>query len=250
MLTMRPGPSIFPRPLSFPERHRKSPTFCGWPIPTGFQWFPEGAGSGFSGGALPVAGGLVMAMNRFNRIRSIDTDNLVVEVEPAVVTAHLQAAVEKKGLFYPPDPASYTFSTIGGNIAENSGGMRAVKYGVTRDYVRGLEVVLPVGRGDPHRFGLRQGRRRLRSDHPVRGLGRHFGRGHPGHPAAAAPSRSQTDPDGRLSDPWPRLLTYGIGCHRPGHRSHHPRISGRPVAARPWSAMPPSVCPKKRRPFC
>jgi len=106
---------------------------------------PRGAGSGFSGGALPVAGGLVMAMNRFNRIRSIDTDNLVTEVEPAVVTAHLQAAVEKKGLFYPPDPASYTFSTIGGNIAENSGGMRAVKYGVTRDYVRGLEVVLPTG---------------------------------------------------------------------------------------------------------
>ena len=106
---------------------------------------PRGAGSGFSGGALPVAGGLVMAMNRFNRIRSIDTENLVAEVEPAVVTAHLQAAVEKKGLFYPPDPASYTFSTIGGNIAENSGGMRAVKYGVTRDYVRGLEVVLASG---------------------------------------------------------------------------------------------------------
>jgi len=106
---------------------------------------PRGAGSGFSGGALPVAGGLVMAMKRFDRIHAIDTDNLIAEVEPAVVTARFQAAVEAQGLFYPPDPASHTFSTIGGNIAENSGGMRAVKYGVTRDYVRGLEVVLPRG---------------------------------------------------------------------------------------------------------
>ena len=106
---------------------------------------PRGAGSGFSGGALPVAGGLVMAMNRFNRIHHIDTENLIAEVGPAVVTARFQAAVEEKGLFYPPDPASHTFSSIGGNIAENSGGMRAVKYGVTRDYVRGLEVVLPSG---------------------------------------------------------------------------------------------------------
>jgi len=106
---------------------------------------PRGAGSGFSGGALPVAGGLVMAMNRFDRIHHIDTDNLIAEVGPAVVTARFQTAVEARGLFYPPDPASHTFSSIGGNIAENSGGMRAVKYGVTRDYVRGLEVVLPSG---------------------------------------------------------------------------------------------------------
>ena len=106
---------------------------------------PRGAGSGFSGGALAVRGGVVMAMNRFDRILSIDTDNLVAEVEPAVVTAQFQAAVARKGLFYPPDPASHTFSTLGGNIAENAGGMSAVKYGVTKDYVRGLEVVLPSG---------------------------------------------------------------------------------------------------------
>ena len=112
-----------------------------WRLPV----VPRGAGSGFSGGALPVAGGLVMAMNRFDRIHYIDTDNLIAEVGPAVVTARFQAAVEARGLFYPPDPASQTFSSIGGNIAENSGGMRAVKYGVTRDYVRGLEVVLPSG---------------------------------------------------------------------------------------------------------
>jgi glycolate oxidase len=106
---------------------------------------PRGAGTGFSGGSLPVQGGIVMVMNRFDRILSIDRDNLVAEVEPWVVTGKFQAAVEAQGLFYPPDPASLAFCTLGGNIAENAGGMRAVKYGVTRDYVRGLEVVLPTG---------------------------------------------------------------------------------------------------------
>ncbi len=106
---------------------------------------PRGAGSGFSGGALAIRGGVVLAMNRLDRILSIDTENLVAEVEPAVVTARFQSAAAKLGLFYPPDPASHTFSTLGGNIAENAGGMCAVKYGVTKDYVRGLEVVLATG---------------------------------------------------------------------------------------------------------
>jgi len=106
---------------------------------------PRGAGSGFSGGALAACGGVILAMNRFDRILSIDAENLVAEVEPAVVTAKFQAAAAQQGLFYPPDPASHTFSTLGGNIAENAGGMCAVKYGVTKDYVRGLEVVLPSG---------------------------------------------------------------------------------------------------------
>lgn len=110
-----------------------------------FPVIPRGAGSGTSGGALPVKGGLVLAMDRFNRILSIDQDNLVVKVEPGVITAHLQEEVEKLGLFYPPDPASINISTIGGNVAECAGGLRAVKYGVTRDYVLGLEVVLPTG---------------------------------------------------------------------------------------------------------
>ncbi|MFP3911544.1 MAG: FAD-binding oxidoreductase [Desulfobacteraceae bacterium] len=106
---------------------------------------PRGAGSGMSGGALPVQGGLVMAMNRLDRILAIDADNLIVRVEPGVITAHLQQAVEALGLFYPPDPASLDISTIGGNVAECAGGLRAVKYGVTRDYVLGLKVVLPTG---------------------------------------------------------------------------------------------------------
>lgn len=111
----------------------------------GFPVVPRGAGSGMSGGAVPVKGGVVMAMSRFDRILSIDGENLVCKVEPGVVTARLQEAVEKEGLFYPPDPASLNVSTIGGNVAECAGGLRAVKYGVTRDYVLGLRVVLPTG---------------------------------------------------------------------------------------------------------
>jgi len=106
---------------------------------------PRGSGSGFTGGSLPVNGGIVLVMTRFNRILDIDRDNLTGCVEPGVVTGHFHTAVEKEGLFYPPDPASSGFSTLGGNIAECSGGPRAVKYGVTRDYVLGLEVVLPTG---------------------------------------------------------------------------------------------------------
>jgi glycolate oxidase len=106
---------------------------------------PRGAGSGMSGGALPVKGGLVMAMDRFDRILQVDPDNLFARVQPGVITADLQEAVEKLGLFYPPDPASIKISTIGGNVAECAGGLRAVKYGVTRDYVLGLTAVLPTG---------------------------------------------------------------------------------------------------------
>lgn len=107
--------------------------------------FPRGAGSGFSGGSLSKGGGIVLVTTRLNRILRIDTENLLAEVEPGVVTEHFQQAVEALGLFYPPDPASLKFSTLGGNVAECAGGPRAVKYGVTKDYVLGLEVVLPTG---------------------------------------------------------------------------------------------------------
>jgi glycolate oxidase len=110
-----------------------------------FFVIPRGAGTGMSGGALAVQGGLVMVMTRFNRILEIDSNNLVAEVEPGVVTGHFQEMVEKQGLFYPPDPSSASFSTLGGNVAECAGGSRALKYGVTRDYVLGLEVILPAG---------------------------------------------------------------------------------------------------------
>lgn len=111
----------------------------------GFPVIPRGAGTGTTGGALPVQGGLILPMDRFNRIIRIDQDNLIAQVEPGVITGRLQEDVEKVGLFYPPDPASTAISTIGGNVAECAGGLRAVKYGVTRDYVLGLKVVLPTG---------------------------------------------------------------------------------------------------------
>ncbi len=110
-----------------------------------FPVFPRGAGSGFTGGSLPKAGGVVLVTTRMNKIIRIDTENLIAEVEPGVVTEEFQKAVEKLGLFYPPDPASLKFSTLGGNVAENAGGPRCVKYGVTRDFVMGLEIVLPTG---------------------------------------------------------------------------------------------------------
>ena len=110
-----------------------------------FPVFPRGAGTGFSGGALPKNGGVALVTTRMNRILRIDTDNLIAEAEPGVVTGDFQRAVEKLGLFYPPDPASLKFSTLGGNVAENAGGPKAVKYGCTGDFVMGLEVVLPDG---------------------------------------------------------------------------------------------------------
>ena len=106
---------------------------------------PRGAGTGLSGGALPLMGGVLLSMERFNRIIEIDERNLQATVEPGVITQVFQQAVQEKGLFYPPDPASRGSCFLGGNLAENSGGPRAVKYGVTKDYVLDLEVVLPEG---------------------------------------------------------------------------------------------------------
>ncbi|MEZ4601422.1 MAG: FAD-linked oxidase C-terminal domain-containing protein [Syntrophotaleaceae bacterium] len=107
--------------------------------------YPRGAGSGFTGGSLPIRGGIALVLTRLNAILRIDEDNLIAEVEPGVITWKFQQAVEEKGLFYPPDPASLKFSTLGGNVAECAGGPRCVKYGVTKDYVLGLEAVTPQG---------------------------------------------------------------------------------------------------------
>jgi glycolate dehydrogenase FAD-linked subunit len=111
----------------------------------GIPVIPRGAGSGLSGGAVAKSGGIVLSFERMSRILSIDVGNRIATVQPGVVTGDLQRAVEERGLFYPPDPGSLAFCTIGGNVAENAGGMRAVKYGVTRDYVTALRAVLPSG---------------------------------------------------------------------------------------------------------
>jgi glycolate oxidase len=118
--------------LRFAHRHRIPVT-------------PRGAGHGYVGGCVPVRGGIVLSLERMNRIREINAADFVAVVQPGVNTQALQDAVEKRRLFYPPDPASRADNFIGGNIATNAGGPRCLKYGVTRDYVLGLEVVLADG---------------------------------------------------------------------------------------------------------
>ena len=120
------------RLLAFANRHKLPVT-------------PRGAGHGYVGGCVPLRGGIVLSLERMNRIREINAEDFVAVVEPGVVTERLQQEVEKLGLFYPPDPASKKESFIGGNIATNAGGPRCLKYGVTRDYVLGLEIVLADG---------------------------------------------------------------------------------------------------------
>lgn len=107
---------------------------------------PRGAGYGYVGGCVPVRGGIALSVARMNRIQEINPRDFVAVVQPGVVTAKLQAAVEKRGLYYPPDPASRADCSLGGNIATNAGGPRCLKYGVTRDYVLGLQVALADGR--------------------------------------------------------------------------------------------------------
>lgn len=113
--------------------------------------YPRGAGTCLSGGPVPLSRGVVISFQRMNRILEIDVDNLTATVQPGVVVATLNGEVAKYGLLYPPDPGSMAVATIGGTIAENSGGLRGLKYGVTKHYVMGMEVVLPTG--DLFRFG-------------------------------------------------------------------------------------------------
>ncbi len=110
-----------------------------------FAVVPRGAGTGLSGGSVPLKDSVVLVMTKWNKIIELDEANLTVTVEPGVVTGDLQKTVEKSGLFYPPDPGSSNVCTIGGNVAENAGGLRGLKYGVTKNYLMGFEMVLPTG---------------------------------------------------------------------------------------------------------
>ena len=111
-----------------------------------FPVIPRGGGSGLAGGCLPVLGGVVLSLEKLNRIISIDTQDLIAQVQPGVITKDLRDAVQQKKLFFPPDPAGMDQSTIGGNAATNAAGPSCVKYGTTKDYILGLEAVLPSGR--------------------------------------------------------------------------------------------------------
>ncbi len=139
------GRSFLPDVVVFPSNTNQVSRIVSLADQASIPVIPRGSGSGMTGGALPVKGGIVMVMSRMNRILEIDTKTFTARVEPGVITGDLHRAVEEKGLFYPPDPASSSFCTLGGNIAECAGGPRALKYGVTRDYVLGLEAVLPSG---------------------------------------------------------------------------------------------------------
>jgi len=110
-----------------------------------FAIVPRGSGTGLSGGSVPTENSIIMLLNKWNNIEEIDTENLTAWVQPGVITSKLHNAVETKGLFYPPDPGSQDICTIGGNVAENAGGLRGLKYGVTKNYIMGIEMVLPNG---------------------------------------------------------------------------------------------------------
>lgn len=140
-----PGCQAYPQAAVRPETAGEVAAVVNACRSLGVPITPRGAGTGLCGGAVPVAGGVVLSLDRMNRLIEVDEGNLTVTAEPGVILGNLQKAVEERGLFYPPDPASLDSCSVGGNVAENSGGPRAVKYGVTRDYVTGLEVVLPDG---------------------------------------------------------------------------------------------------------
>jgi glycolate oxidase len=142
------GTPIFqqlPEAIIFPENDEQISEVVKLANQEKFNIVPRGAGTGLSGGSIPVENSLVVVMTRWNKILEVDTKNLTATVQPGVITAQLQKEVEKIGLFYPPDPGSMNVSTIGGNVANNAGGLRGLKYGVTKNYVLGTEMILPNG---------------------------------------------------------------------------------------------------------
>jgi len=135
-----------PDAVTFPETTEDVRTIVGISSTAGLPIVPRGAGTGFAGGTVPLDGGVVISTERLNRILHVDADRRMATVQPGVVNSALQREAAKAGLMFPPDPSSLEVSTIGGNVAQDAGGPRAVKYGVTRDYVLGAEVVLWDGR--------------------------------------------------------------------------------------------------------
>ncbi|MCC7201736.1 MAG: FAD-binding protein [Nitrospirae bacterium] len=136
---------FLPDAVVFPSNTEEVSKIIRLANPEKFCVIPRGAGTGLSGGSVPEKGGVVLSLERMRRILRIDAQNLITIVEPGVVNFELQMELGKYRLFFPPEPTSLRYCTIGGNIAECAGGPRSVKYGVTRDYVIGLEVVLPTG---------------------------------------------------------------------------------------------------------
>ena len=163
----------------------------------GIKVVPRGSGTSLSGGALPLADGVLLGLGKFKRIREIDFDNRVVVTEPGVTNLAISQAVAHAGFYYAPDPSSQIACSIGGNVAENSGGVHCLKYGMTTNNVLGCEIVLMSGRNPADR---RQGgrERRLRPDGHHHRLGRPARRHHRNHGADPAKARDRPRADGRL----------------------------------------------------
>ncbi|MEY2408197.1 MAG: glycolate oxidase, partial [Verrucomicrobiota bacterium] len=137
--------SALPEAVALPRSAKSVSTLLAFANASRVPVTARGSGYGYVGGCVPNRGGVVLSLERMKRIKEISDTDFVAVIEPGVLTQQLQDAVEKRGLFYPPDPASRADCSLGGNIATNAGGPRCLKYGVTRDYVLGLEVVLANG---------------------------------------------------------------------------------------------------------
>jgi glycolate oxidase len=140
------GLEAFPSAVVWPENTNDVVRVMKYAFENYISVVPRGAGTGMTGGAVPLRGAIILSLERMNRLLEIDHENLCVLCEPGLINGRLQRDLERRDLFYPPDPASMNFCTIGGNVAENAGGPRAIKYGVTRDYVMEIEAVLPNGK--------------------------------------------------------------------------------------------------------
>ncbi len=140
------GLEASPSAVVWPEHTEDVVKVIKYAFETGIPVVPRGAGTGMTGGVVPLNGAIILSLEKMNRILEVDPENLCVLCEPGLINGRLQRDLERRGLFYPPDPASMNFCTIGGNVAENAGGPRAIKYGVTRDYVMEIEAVLPNGK--------------------------------------------------------------------------------------------------------
>lgn len=139
------GREELPSAVLWPEKTEDIIKIMKYAYKNGIPVVPRGAGTGMSGGAVPLKGSMVLSMERMNRLLELDRENLTALVEPGIINGRFQREVEEQGFFYPPDPSSMNFCTIGGNVAEDAGGPRALKYGVTREYVMEIEAVLPNG---------------------------------------------------------------------------------------------------------
>jgi glycolate oxidase len=140
------GLEASPSAVVWPENTEDVVKIMKYAYESGISVVPRGAGTGMTGGVVPVSGAVVLSLEKMNRMLDVDSENLSVLCEPGMINGRLQRDLERRGLFYPPDPASMNFCTIGGNVAENAGGPKAIKYGVTRDYVMEIEAVLPNGK--------------------------------------------------------------------------------------------------------